>query len=326
MTLLYTCCTSFDFSNEDDLQHVDSFSTSSDDSDSYDEPSDFLIAGPNHTEKHETYLTKNCDDGYTNFLPNDQNDDMNEEGDVQTFTTGKLSIESNTACEITTAKYEPLTNSVALQAEIALSVCDSSVRKGWGFSKKRPTSKTNDADSFHPSSSPPMGISRESSARDISILSTVTPPELLLTMPKSDQHLAQETECIDSEDNRMKPRHDGSDDGIDGGIPFVPYLEPIESIEAKKKSRIKHAAVLGRVAKTVKSSTVITGKHMMKHSKKVGKGTVKAGKAAGRVIPVSSVVYPYKPPDKHEPGGRVRPHLSRKNTNKEHIKAVDRAM
>lgn len=73
------------------------------------------------------------------------------------------------------------------------------------------------------------------------------------------------------------------------------------SIGSKKKSKVKHAAVIGRVAKTVKASTVITGKHVIKQSMNITKGTVSAGRAAGRVIPVSSVVYS-KPPRKHEPG------------------------
>ncbi len=64
--------------------------------------------------------------------------------------------------------------------------------------------------------------------------------------------------------------------------------------ETRKKNRVMHKAVIGRVAKTVKASTVITGKHVIKQSKN-------AGRAAGRVIPVSSVVYS-KPPRKHEPG------------------------
>ena len=64
------------------------------------------------------------------------------------------------------------------------------------------------------------------------------------------------------------------------------------STGAKKKSRAKHAAVI--VAKTVKSSTVITGKHVIKHSKNLGKGTVSAGRE------LSSVVY-NKQPRKHEP-------------------------
>lgn len=72
--------------------------------------------------------------------------------------------------------------------------------------------------------------------------------------------------------------------------------------ETKKKGR-KHAALIGRVAKTVTKSTVITGKHVAKHSKNIGKGTVYAtvyaGRAAGRALPVS-----YKPPRKHEPGER----------------------
>jgi hypothetical protein len=74
---------------------------------------------------------------------------------------------------------------------------------------------------------------------------------------------------------------------------------------ARKTNKAVHTAV-GRVAKTVKSSTVSTGKHVIKGSKKITigtvKGTVSAGRAAGRVIPVSSVVYGYKQPRKHEPG------------------------
>ena len=65
------------------------------------------------------------------------------------------------------------------------------------------------------------------------------------------------------------------------------------SVETRKKNR-KHTAVIGRVAKTVKASTVITGKHVIKQSKH-------AGRVAGRVIPVSSVVYS-KQPRTHEPG------------------------
>ena len=80
---------------------------------------------------------------------------------------------------------------------------------------------------------------------------------------------------------------------------------PAGTLSARKKNRTVHTAV-GLVAKTVKSSTVITGKHVLKHSMNITKGTVKgtvsAGRAAGRVIPVSSVVYGYKQPRKHEPG------------------------
>jgi hypothetical protein len=72
------------------------------------------------------------------------------------------------------------------------------------------------------------------------------------------------------------------------------------------QSARKRTSAVGRVAKTVKSSTVSTGKHVIKGSKKITigtvKGTVSAGRAAGRVIPVSSVVYGYKQPRKHEPG------------------------
>mmetsp|Transcript_11262 Transcript_11262/g.20625 ORF Transcript_11262/g.20625 Transcript_11262/m.20625 type:complete len:623 (+) Transcript_11262:1240-3108(+) len=100
------------------------------------------------------------------------------------------------------------------------------------------------------------------------------------------------------------------------------WIHQSAAMKQKKKSRAKHAAVIGRVAKTVKASTVITGKHVIKHSKNIGKGTVSAGRAAGRVIPVSSVVYNYKPPRKHEPGGRV----NRRRSDKGQIKMIGKAI
>lgn len=101
--------------------------------------------------------------------------------------------------------------------------------------------------------------------------------------------------------------------------------ERTQDSEVKKRSKAKHSAVIGRVAKTVKSSTVITGKHVIKHSKNIGKGTMKgtvsAVGAAGRVLPVSSVVN-YKPPRRHEPGGRVH----RKRSDKSQMKMIGRAL
>jgi len=89
---------------------------------------------------------------------------------------------------------------------------------------------------------------------------------------------------------------------------------------SKRKKGIKHAVVLGKVAKTLKSSTVVTGKHVIKHSKNIGKGTVNAGRAAGRKLPVSSVVHS-KPPKKHEPTGRVN-----RKKSESHVKALVKAM
>jgi hypothetical protein len=54
-----------------------------------------------------------------------------------------------------------------------------------------------------------------------------------------------------------------------------------ENAAGTEKKKKKNAKVLNRVAKTVKSSTVITGKQVIKQSKKVGKATVNTGLAAG---------------------------------------------
>lgn len=85
--------------------------------------------------------------------------------------------------------------------------------------------------------------------------------------------------------------------------PFLTIDTPGTNASKRRRSN-KHAAVLSKVAKTLKSSTVVTGKHVIKHSKNIGKGTVNAGRAAGRKIPVTSVVHS-KRPKKHEPTGRV---------------------
>ena len=85
---------------------------------------------------------------------------------------------------------------------------------------------------------------------------------------------------IDSRLAATTPRSNVTSDEIEidsEGIPSVPVLENMD----KKKSKTKHTAVLNRVAKTVKSSTVITGKQVIKQSKNLGKVTVSTGRAAG---------------------------------------------
>jgi len=99
-----------------------------------------------------------------------------------------------------------------------------------------------------------------------------------------------------------------------------PTFDSLGTSVSKRKRGNKHAAVLGKVAKTLKSSTVVTGKHVIKHSKNIGKGTVNAGRAAGRKLPVSSVVHS-KPPKKHEPTGRVN-----RKKSETHAKALVKAM
>ena len=98
-----------------------------------------------------------------------------------------------------------------------------------------------------------------------------------------------------------------------------PTFDTLGTSVSKRKRGNKHSAVLGKVAKTLKYSTVVTGKHVIKHSKNIGKGTVNAGRAAGRKLPVSSVVHS-KPPRKHEPKGRV----NRKKSDY-HVKALVKA-
>jgi len=107
----------------------------------------------------------------------------------------------------------------------------------------------------------------------------------------STPYIDANSQCLDLDGSGRKLLQYDSDDGQTGDAPRVPDLDTIVDIFDPKKKRTKHSAVLTRVAKTVKSSTVITGKSVLKQGKKVGKGTVYAGKAAGRVIPVSSVVY-----------------------------------
>ena len=127
--------------------------------------------------------------------------------------------------------------------------------------------------------------------QDLSIISAVDEQEMTLT-PKGEGvsyiKRAKSAEDFSRSDIRQDDLH-----------------RRVGALSARKKNRSVHTAV-GLVAKTVKSSTVITGKHVLKHSMNITKGTVKgtvsAGRAAGRVIPVSSVVYGYKQPRKHEPG------------------------
>lgn len=127
--------------------------------------------------------------------------------------------------------------------------------------------------------------------QDLSIISAVDEQEMILT-PKGEG-----VSCI----KRAKSAEDFSRCDIRQDD----LHRRVGALSVRKKNRSVHTAV-GLVAKTVKSSTVITGKHVLKHSMNITKGTVKgtvsAGRAAGRVIPVSSVVYGYKQPRKHEPG------------------------
>jgi len=100
-------------------------------------------------------------------------------------------------------------------------------------------------------------------------------------------------------------------------------LPPLKSKGHKKKKKWAMKGSAAKVAKTMKSGTAITGKQVYKQGKKVRKGTVSAGRAAGRAI--TSVPAPtslHKPP-RREP--RKRTSRPRRGTVKDHHVAVNKA-
>lgn len=260
---------SFDFNNQDDLNDVDAFSSSSDDSDSDeelddDEPSHFLIAGPNHAV-NETFAS--------------------DQGDFAKVFPGEHEHESEAQATAST-QQDMYTNSAAEQENTTIDNDEEPTRKEKSGNSARNTKTQRDKsgdsenadDLTRRESIMSTSESRRGSFVDVNSQTAVAHVGLSNTSPPFGQ--------------------------VQGD------LDRQSSIELKKKSRGK--AAIGRVAKTVKSSTVVTGKHVIKHSKNIGKvsqnigkgtvkGTVSAGRAAGRVIP-ASVVYNYKPPRKHEPG------------------------
>jgi len=262
----------FDFSNQDGLNDADSSSSSSDDSDSDEEldeePSHFLIAGPNHSDVNETPMSEQ-NDLAAKVFPDDQ-----DQG-------AEIMLTSPT-------QHELLPNSDAEQDNNAVDGTEKPNSKGKGIiSKKRLGTKMKRERSIESDNA------EEYSRRETSMSTGGSRP--------STSRMNSETSAAPSSDLC------GQDDLVAAN-------------ESKKKS--KRTAVM-RVAKTVKASTVVTGKHVIKHSKNLGKGTVSAGRAAGRVIPVSSVVYnPSKPPRKHEPGGRVH----RKRSDRGQMKMIGRAI
>ena len=101
------------------------------------------------------------------------------------------------------------------------------------------------------------------------------------------------------------------DDSADEGAPGMESGSP----RRKRKKWIKGAGI-GRVAKTVKTGTTMTGKQVVKQGKKVGKGTV----IAGRAIISKSNVHLHRPPGR-EPRKRVI-----KQIGKDHHVAVNKAI
>ena len=102
----------------------------------------------------------------------------------------------------------------------------------------------------------------------------------------------------------------------------LPPLSSAKGRRKKKKWAVKGSAA--KVAKTMKSGTAITGKQVYKQGKKVGKGTVFAGRAAGRAI--TSVPAPtslHKPPRREPRKITSRP---RRGTVKDHHVAVNKAV
>lgn len=101
-------------------------------------------------------------------------------------------------------------------------------------------------------------------------------------------------------------------------------LPPLSAKARKKKKKWAMKGSAAKVAKTMKSGTAITGKQVYKQGKKVGKGTVFAGRAAGRAI--TSVPAPsslHKPPRREPRKITSRP---RRGTVKDHHVAVNKAV
>ena len=123
---------------------------------------------------------------------------------------------------------------------------------------------------------------------------------------------------------------DGDSENEGGGV-GVEYeyvdgldLPPLNAKGRRKKKKWVMKGSAAKVAKTMKSGTAITGKQVYKQGRKVGKGTVSAGKAAGRAI--TSVPAPttlHKPP-RREP--RKRTSRPRGGAVKDHHVAVNKAV
>jgi len=284
----------FDFSEHVDLERADTFSSSSDDSDSDDEDLDFVIAGPNHDDNVQ--LDESNENSYAKIWPGD--DQLNETG------AGNDEVK-----EIINDATVSMNETQPVSGTLAVSNALGEERKS-SFDEKSISAKKGRC----------LGLRSRSAER--------TPYDAAPSVAShsvSTPYIDANSQCLDLDGSGRKLLQYDSDDGQTGDAPRVPDLDTIVDIFDPKKKRTKHSAVLTRVAKTVKSSTVITGKSVLKQGKKVGKGTVYAGKAAGRVIPVSSVVYSYKPPTKHEPASIKRPPRSHRG-HKSSIRTVNKAL
>ena len=95
-----------------------------------------------------------------------------------------------------------------------------------------------------------------------------------------DSHVSENQDHQDKNSSNLLTRENGNasvSNDVSAKIDSM-HAEVSTGDESKKKSKTK---VLNKVARTVKSSTVITGKQVIKQSKKVGKATVNTGLAAG---------------------------------------------
>ena len=130
-------------------------------------------------------------------------------------------------------------------------------------------------------------------------------------------------------DNGSEEEDGDSDDEEDDAEAEYEYVDdlglpPLSAKGRKKKKKWAMKGSAAKVAKTMKSGTAITGKQVYKQGKKVGKGTVSAGRAAGRAI--TSVPAPtslHKPPRREPRKITSRP---RRGTVKDHHVAVNKAV
>ena len=234
----------FDFPNQDELNDDDSLSSgsSSDDSDSEEEldeePSHFLIAGPNHSGVNDTF-TSDRGDSTPQVFPAEKE---KRETDLQTPPTQQELPTTTTTEQVSTFTDDK----------------EKKPFKGRRRSSKLPLKRGKSSDSDR----------AEESNRSESFAS-------------AGESIRRSLGCVNSEED----------------------VHGLVSSDARKKNKVKHAALIGRVAKTVKNSTVITGKHVIKHSKNIGKGTVKGTvNALQGTVNAGRSSLNYKPPRRHEPG------------------------
>jgi hypothetical protein len=121
----------------------------------------------------------------------------------------------------------------------------------------------------------------------------------------------------DSDEDSCTSEDEIADLGTGGSLDAPLDITPTGA-SARKRNKF-----IGSIAKTVKTGTSMTGKSVVKGSKKVGKGTVRTGKAI--IAPISRApVHSKKPPVK-EPKSAKRK-AKRRREGRDHYVVVNRTL